>query len=223
MEVILTDEEVRVLGSLVEKSLTTPEYYPMSLNALKNACNQKSSREPVVVYDDSTVAAALEGLREKHLLWYVNSADSRVQKYKHRFPEAFDLGATEVAAMAVLMLRGPQTAGEIKGRTGRMHDFASLEEVERALDALAARTEAPLTAKLPRQPGRKEHRYAHCLSGLVVEPAEAQAPKPWEPETIARARSERERIATLEVEVAALRAELSEIRTLFESFRRQFE
>lgn len=223
MEVTLTDEEARVLGSLVEKSLTTPEYYPMSLNALKNACNQKSSREPVVEYDESIVAAALEGLRDKHLVWYVNSADSRVQKYKHRFPEAFDLAEADVAVLAVLMLRGPQTAGEIRGRTGRMHEFAAVEEVERVLEGLASRLETPLAAKLPRQPGRKEHRYAHLLTGLTVDLADAATSSAAEPEAIARARSERDRIAALESDVATLRAELAELRGLFNSFRKQFE
>jgi uncharacterized protein YceH (UPF0502 family) len=223
MEVTLTDEEVRVLGSLVEKSTTTPEYYPMSLNALKNACNQRSSREPVVEYDESIVAAALEGLRDKHLVWYVNSAESRVQKYKHRFPEAFDLGIGDVAVLAVLMLRGPQTAGEIRGRTGRMHEFETVEEVERVLEALAARPETPLATKLPRQPGRKEHRYAHLLSGVPADLTHASAPSSAEPEAIARARSERERIAALEAEVSALREEVAELRGRFDSFSKQFE
>ncbi len=130
MQELLTDEEARVLGSLVEKSLTTPEYYPLSLNALKNACNQKSSREPVVDYDDAQVARALEGLRDKHFVWFVDSADSRVQKYRHRLAEALDLTEAEMAVVDLLLLRGPQTPGELRGRSDRLHPFPTVEEVE---------------------------------------------------------------------------------------------
>lgn len=222
MDALLTDEEVRVLGSLVEKSLTTPEYYPLSLNALKLACNQKSSREPVVEYDDATVARALEGLRDKHLVWYVDQAEARVQKYRHRFAEALDLSPEEVAVLAVLLLRGPQTAGEIRGRTGRMAHFPTVESVEEVLEALSAREEAPLVARLARQPGRKEHRYAHALSGVPPEAAPGPAPA-TEPAPIAAARSERERIAALEARVDALADEVAALRETLESFRRQFE
>lgn len=224
MQLNLTPEEVRVLGALVEKSLTTPEYYPLSLNALKNACNQRSSREPVVDYDEPTVARALEGLRDGHLVWFVDSADSRVQKYRHRLPEALDLSPEEVAALAVLMLRGPQTAGEIRGRTGRMHDFASVGAVEDALAGLASREEAPLVVRLARQPGRKEHRYAQALSGLPEGTAveEEGAARP-EPAAILDARAERGRLTALETEVAGLRADVASLREELERFRRQFE
>ena len=222
MEALLTDEEVRVLGSLVEKSLTTPEYYPLSLNALKLACNQKSSREPVVEYDDAAVARALEGLRDKHLVWYVDQAEARVQKYRHRFAEAFDLSPEEVAVLAVLLLRGPQTAGEIRGRTGRMAHFATVEGVEEVLAGLAAREENPLAYRLARQAGRKEHRFAHALSGVPPETAPAPAAV-TEPAPIAAARSERERIAALEARVEALTDEVAALRETLDAFRRQFE
>lgn len=222
MDVILTEEETRILGSLVEKSLTTPEYYPLSLNALKNACNQKSSREPVVDYDEATVARGLDGLRDKHLVWYVDSADSRVQKYRHRLAEALDLSAEEVAVLAVLLLRGPQTAGEIRGRTGRMHEFAAVEQVEAVLEALAARQDSPLAVKLPRQPGRKEHRFSHTLSGVPESAAEAAAPAREAP-AFKEVRAERDRLAALEAEVAALKGEVAALREAFEAFRRQLE
>lgn len=223
MNPLLTDEEVRALGALVEKSLTTPEYYPLSLNALKNACNQKSSRDPVVEYGEDDVARALAGLRDKHLVWFVDAAGERVQKYRHRFPEAYDLAPEEAAVMAVLLLRGPQTPGEIRGRTGRLHEFASVEEVESALEALASREEEPLVVRLPRQPGRKEHRYAHTLCGVPDVPEESAAAVPREPEAVARARSDRDRLAALEEEVASLRAEVSTLREALERFRGQFE
>ncbi len=223
MDVILTEEEARTLGSLVEKSLTTPEYYPLSLNALKNACNQKSSREPVVDYDEATVARALEGLRDKHLVWYVDSADSRVQKYRHRLAEAFDLTPEDVAVLTVLLLRGAQTGGEIRGRTGRMHEFATVDQVEATLAGLAGREERPLAVKLARQPGRKEHRYAHTLCGVPEEPAsEAQAGRP-EAGPIREARADRERLIALEAEVASLKDEVASIREAFEAFKRQLE
>jgi uncharacterized protein YceH (UPF0502 family) len=223
VEALLTDEEVRVLGALVEKSLTTPEYYPLSLNALKLACNQKSSREPVVEYDDATVARALEGLRDKHLVWYVDQADARVQKYRHRFAEALDLSPEEVAVLAVLLLRGPQTAGEIRGRTGRMAHFPTGESVESVLAGLCGREESPPVVRLARQPGRKEHRYAHALSGLPAEASRASCDSTTEPAPIAAARSERERLAALEARVEALSDEVAALRETLDAFRRQFE
>src|SRR5262249_32921989 len=144
---ILTPAEVRVLGSLVEKEITTPEYYPLTLNALTNACNQLSNREPVVSFDEKTVARALESLREKKLAWMVTGV-GRVQKYEHRFAEAFHLAAQEIAVLCVLMLRGPQTVGEIRGRTGRLYEFKELDEVELTLQALMA-VQPPLVARLP--------------------------------------------------------------------------
>jgi len=207
MRVTLTDEEARVLGALVEKSVTTPEYYPLTLNALRAACNQKSSREPVVEYDEPTVARAIEGLKDKHLLWVVSEVGARVSKYRHRFAEAFDLAEADTAALCLLLLRGPQTAGEVRGRAERMHAFATPEEVERTFEALAALEEGPLVVRLPRQPGRKEHRWAHTLCGLPESQAEA-VPERVDA-AIASVRDDRARIAALEAEVVALREEVA--------------
>ena len=220
MDVILNAVEVRVLGSLIEKELTTPEYYPLTLNALVNACNQISNRDPVVAYDEKMVVRALESLREKQLAWMVTGAGSRVPKYEHRLVEQLKLAEQEIAVLCVLMLRGPQTVGEVRGRTGRLYEFADLREVEETLDGLAQRDE-PLVTKLPRQAGRKEARYAHLLSGqpVVEEEAEAQPPA-----SAPRARAgEPERVARLEAEVERLSGELAEMRKQFEEFRKQFE
>jgi uncharacterized protein len=220
--VTLTDEEARVLGSLVEKSVTTPEYYPLSLNALKNACNQKSSRDPVVEYDESAVARALEGLRDKHLVWFVDSADSRVQKYRHRFTEAWDLSEAEAAVLDLLLLRGPQTPGELRGRSERLHAFSDVEEVESALLTLSGR-DTPLVERLPRQPGRKEHRWAQTLCGGVEAAAELDPVTVREAPVFREIRSDRDRLAALEAEVASLRQELLDLREEVAQFRRQFE
>src|ERR1041385_7698082 len=166
MPINLSDTEVRVLGSLVEKQLTTPEYYPLTLNALVAACNQKSNRDPVVSFGEGTVTGALESLRDKNLVYVFYGSNSRVVKYKHMFPNVFELDPQETAVMDVLMLRGPQTVGEIRGRTDRLFDFSGLGEVQETLDKLAHRDE-PLIVKLERQTGQKDARYAHLLSGEV--------------------------------------------------------
>src|SRR5437867_2420912 len=158
MPLILSEAEVRVLGSLVEKQLTTPEYYPLTLNSLIAACNQKSNRDPVVSYDEKSVSDAVESLREKNLVYVFYGSGSRVVKYKHMLPNVFELEPAEVAVTAVLMLRGPQTLGELRERTGRMHEFSGLGDVQEVLDKLARRDE-PLVAKLERQPGQKDARY----------------------------------------------------------------
>ena len=220
METLLNEVEVRVVGSLVEKQVTTPDYYPLTLNALVHACNQISNRDPVVQYDERQVAEAVDSLRLKNLVYIFYGAESRVPKYKHMMREVYQLSAPELAALCVLMLRGPQTVGEVRGRTGRLHEFADLREVEETLEGLAQRDE-PLVAKLPRQAGRKEARYAHLLSGqpAVEEEAEAQ-PASASP----RSRSgEAERVARLEAEVERLSGELAEMRKQFEEFRKQFE
>ena len=219
MDQILTQVEVRVLGSLIEKEITTPEYYPLTLNALVNACNQLSNRDPVVSFDERTVARALESLREKKLAWMVTGI-GRVPKYEHRFAEALQLAEQELAVLCVLMLRGPQTVGEIRGRTGRLYEFKELEEVELTLQALLS-AEPALVVKLPRQPGTKESRYAHLLAGEVhVE--EREAPARLEPATL-EVRQENERIAKLEEELAQVRGELSELKQQFLEFKKQFE
>lgn len=219
MDQILTQVEVRVLGSLIEKEITTPEYYPLTLNALVNACNQISNRDPVVSFDERTVARALESLREKKLTWMVTGI-GRVPKYEHRFSEALKLAEQELAVLCVLMLRGPQTVGEIRGRTGRLYEFKELEEVELTLQALMS-AEQPLAVKLPRQPGTKESRYAHLLAGDVQVEEREVAPR-LEPATL-EVRQENERIAKLEGELAQVHAELSELKQQFVDFKRQFE
>ena len=200
MDYSLNDAEVRVLGALIEKELTTPDYYPLSLNALVAACNQTSNRNPVTHFDETTVATAADSLRERNLLHRVERGDSRVAKYRHVLYEALDLRRPAIAALTVLMLRGPQTVGEIRTRSGRLYDFSSLEEVEATLTSLAGRA-TPLVICLPRQPGRKEARYAHLLSGEV---------KITEPEP------EVDRISKLE-------KELDDLRKQFEEFRSRFE
>jgi uncharacterized protein YceH (UPF0502 family) len=198
--------EARVLGSLLEKEIATPDYYPLSLNALVNACNQKSNREPVVSYDEDTVETALEGLRGKGLALRTIGGDSRVPKHSQRFTEKFNLGRREAAVLCVLMLRGPQTVGELRGRSERLYQFDGLEAVESTLNRLA---EMEFVKKLPRQTGYKEQRWAQLLAG-DVEVAEEAAP------TVERGSSDRERIAALE-------RELAELKRAFEEFRRNFE
>ncbi len=211
---ILTPLEVRVLGSLVEKAVTTPDYYPLTLNALTNACNQSNNRDPVVEFGEQEVLRGLDSLREKKLAFLFEGADSRVAKFGHRLVEALELAPPELAVMCVLLLRGPQTIGEVRGRTGRMHAFESLAETEGVLDALGARA-FPLVVKLARESGRKEQRYAHLLSGTPT------APNPGaEPATQGIAPAN-ERISALEAEAAALRAEVAELRREFAEFRKQ--
>jgi uncharacterized protein len=199
--------EARVLGALLEKEITTPDYYPLSTNALVNACNQKSNREPVVSYDEDTVEEALHNLRAKGLATRV-SGDSRVAKHEQRFTEKFNLGRREAALLCVLMLRGPQTVGELRGRSERLYQFDDLEAVEATLVRLA---EMEYVKKLPRRAGFKEQRWAQLLAGDVEEAGEEAAASPVE-----RGPGDRDRIEKLEADFAALRQE-------FEDFRRRFE
>lgn len=216
MQLILNETEVRVLASLVEKQLTTPEYYPMTLNALIAACNQKSNRDPVVSYDEATVSAALESLREKNLVYVFYGSNSRVVKFKHMLPNVFELDPAEVAVIDVLMLRGPQTVGEIRGRTDRLFEFTSLPEVQETLDRLARRDD-PLLVKLERQVGQKDARYAHLLSGeidIATLPATRER-------TVSGGQNER--IEKLESEIEVLKSEVAAIRSELAEFRKQFE
>jgi uncharacterized protein YceH (UPF0502 family) len=209
MDLLLHPIEVRVLGSLLEKEITTPEYYPLSLNALINACNQKSNREPTVNFDQETVEHALQTLRDKGLLLSITGAGSRVPKYGHRISEKLNLGRRELAIVCELMLRGPQTLGELRTRADRMHPFEDLAQVESVIEHLPE-----LITKLPRRPGEKEARYAHLLSGVPAIPEnEPEVPQPM--------RSDR--VANLEAEVAELRRELESLREQFAGFRKQFE
>jgi uncharacterized protein len=217
----LNAAEIRVLGSLVEKAVATPDYYPLSLGALTNACNQLTNREPVISFDEADVVRALDGLRAKNLATLFHGADSRVAKYKHAFTDLFLLTPAEVAVLCVLMLRGPQTVGELRTRTERLHPFDDLAEVEQTLQALSARVPQPLVAKLPRQPGTKESRYAQLFSGPMETVAPARVLPP-EPATLA-VRAENERLEKLETEIAALREKFAELQREFAEFRKQFE
>jgi len=218
MELTLTQNEVRVLGALIEKDITTPEYYPLSLNALVNACNQKSNREPVMQLDENAVRDALSGLQEQGLAGPAGGADSRVTKYEHRTQEVFNFTRAEIAVMCVLLLRGAQTPGELRGRTERMHRFETLEDVQSALHKLIER-QPPLVKMLPRQPGTKESRYGHLLAGDVV----ADLPQGLVSATEDRQSGGSDRVARLEEEVAGLRREMAELKEQWERFRRQFE
>lgn len=204
MNLLLNEVEVRVLGALIEKDITTPDYYPLSLNALSNACNQKSNRDPAMNLDDEAVRLALRNLSEKGLAGHVSSADSRVTKYEHRIQEVFNFTRPETAVLCVLLLRGPQTPGELRGRTERMHRFEHLDEVQSALQKLMER-QPPLVKVLPRLPGTKESRYAHLLAGDV---------EGWEPPPESRVvvSGDAERMARLEQEVAELKKELAELK-----------
>jgi uncharacterized protein YceH (UPF0502 family) len=209
--------ETRVLGALIEKEITTPEYYPLTLNALVNACNQRSNREPVVSYDEDTVSGALESLRRKGLASVLTGAGIRVPKHSHRFSEKLNLGRRELAILCELMLRGRQTAGELRDRAGRMHGFADLEEVESVLARLIDGEPEPLVVRLPKQPGTKEPRYAHLLSGEIdVGQETVAAPPP-------KASPSEDRISALESEVGRLAEEVRSLREELMEFRKQFE
>jgi len=201
--------EVRVLGALLEKEITTPEYYPLSLNALVNACNQKSNRDPVVNFEEDTVEQALQTLRDKGLLLSVSGAGSRVMKYGHRISEKLNLGRRELAILCELMLRGPQTLGELRNRAERMHKFDDVEQVESVIERMPE-----LITKLPRRTGEKESRYAHLLSGAPSiseeEPAELVSARP-------------DRVGALEAQIVEMRRELDQLKEQFAGFRKQFE
>ncbi len=215
----LTAAEARVLGALIEKEVTTPEYYPLSLNALINACNQKSNREPVMDLDEEAVRQALHGLEDKGLAGRARSADGRVSKYEHWLGEAFNFSRAETALICVLLLRGPQTPGELRGRTERMHRFEEIADVLAAVQKLMER-DPPLVSLLPRQPGTKESRYAHLLSGNVETVVAATAVShpgsgPTDPGRPPDAGQE-ERIAQLEAAVVELRQKFAELKRKFE-------
>lgn len=210
MDPFLSAIEARVLGALVEKQLSTPEYYPLTLNALTLACNQKNNRHPVTAYTENEVAQAVESLREKNLAYVFYGSTSRVPKYKHVMPEVLHLNPAETALICVLLLRGPQTPGELRGNAARLHEFAGLDEVEQTLTGLISREPDPLVARLPRQAGQKEVRFGHLLSGEIrVEALSEAAPS-----------SPRQ---TLEQRVDALAAEVETLKAQFEEFKKQFE
>jgi uncharacterized protein YceH (UPF0502 family) len=218
MAIVLTDVEARVLGALVEKDITTPDYYPLSLNALVNACNQKNNRDPVMNLDENQVREALSGLEAMGLAGPASSADSRVTKYEHHLQDVFNFSRGETAVICVLLLRGPQTLGELRSRTERLHRFEDLEAVQAALQHLMRR-EPPLAVMLPRQPGTKESRYAHLLSGEITVAAPASRGVP----VAAAERGDQDRILRLEEQLATLEREVSDLKQTVEALRTRFE
>jgi uncharacterized protein YceH (UPF0502 family) len=218
VNIVLNEVECRVLGSLLEKEITTPEYYPLSLNALLNACNQKSNREPIMNLDEAAVREALHSLEGQSLVRSVSPADSRVAKYEHRLQAAYNFYRHETAILCLLLLRGPQTPGELRGRSERMHSFEDLNAVQSSLQHLMKR-EPPLVKALSRQPGTKETRYVHLLSGDVER---WESPSVVQPNTDVASLDE-EKIKKLEEEMVTLRNEITELKRQFASFRKQFE
>jgi uncharacterized protein len=214
-ETSLNDVDVRVLGALIEKEMTTPDYYPLSLNALTHACNQSSNREPVVSYDEDTVTAAITRLRHQSLVRGIQRADSRVTKYQHLAAETMSVSAQELAVLCVLMLRGPQTLAEIRTRSARLLESVGPSDVEATLNSLIERHPAPLAARLSRQPGQKEGRYAHMLSGEVTFDVPDAAP--------AASPGNTNRMTVIEETLAELRNEIADLRAQLDSFRKQFE
>jgi uncharacterized protein YceH (UPF0502 family) len=218
VNIVLNEVECRVLGALVEKEITTPEYYPLSLNALVNACNQKSNRDPIMNLDESAVREALRSLDEQSLVRSVSGVESRVTKYEHRLQEAFNFYRHEIAILCVLLLRGPQTPGELRSRAERMHPFDDLGAVQSSLQHLMKR-EPPLVKALPRQPRTKEVRYVHLLCGDV----EGREPKSEGEPGAAATSFDGERIRMVEEELAVLRNEIADLKQQFAIFRKQFE
>ena len=212
----LTATEARVLGCLIEKDITTPDNYPLSLNSLINACNQKSNRDPVMSLDESAVLSALDGLHAKNLAGTASGADSRVTKYEHRAYDTLKLGRREIAIICELLIRGPQTPGELRGRAERMYKFEDLSDVTTTLHRLAE-WDPPLVVMLPRQAGMKESRYAHLMSGPV------EAAVPFEAHQANRSSDPRDRIGELEKQLAEMRSEIDSLQRQFAEFKRSFE
>ena len=224
MEIKLDPVETRVLGVLAEKQITTPEYYPLSLNAATNACNQKSNREPVLELSEDEVQRSLDSLRRKELVWQIETSGSRVAKYQHRMAEKWHLERQEIAVLSELFLRGPQTPGELRSRAGRMHPFSELAEVEKVLDYLASREDGPFVVKLERQPGRREARYAHTFSETESFETDSSGRKLYlrkretieesirQREGVQTGSEDRERITLLEDRVSALEEAFESLR-----------
>ena len=223
---ILSEVETRVLGSLMEKELTTPDYYPLSLNALVNACNQKSNRDPAMNLNEDAVRQALRSLEKEGLAGPADGMDNRVTKFEHRLQEAFNFDRREIAILCELLLRGPQTPGELRSRAERMYRFDDLGQVQSTLQRLAQR-EPPVVKMLPRQPGTKEARYAHLLSGDVQIDVQIrvqmQAPEGAAERAVTHSSSDGERIARLENELSTLQSEVASLKQQLAAFRKQFE
>lgn len=218
MDILLSPVEVRILGALIEKDITTPQYYPLSLNSLTNACNQKSNRDPVMNLDEKTVVRVLEELRYKKLIWQVTTAGGRVSKYKHNISTIDEFSLQEISILCELFLRGPQTLGELRTHTARLSKFDSLEEVEAVLQKLMENEKGPFVQKLPREIGRKENRYAHLFCGEM----EVDLSPPLERAAI-EVQAENKRIEVLEQEMALLKEELNALKEQFYLFKKQFE
>jgi len=220
MDIMLSPIEVRILGSLIEKEITTPDYYPISLNALTNACNQKSNRNPAMSIDEKTVVRKLEGLISKKLVWRVDAALSRVEKYKHNISSIKDFTQQETGLLCELFLRGPQTLGELRTHTARICKFDNLEEVEEVLKTLIDDAEeGPFIQKLPREAGRRERRYAHLLSGEI----EVDKLQTSRDTAVIEVQAENKRIEALEQEISLLKEELNNLKEQFYLFKKEFE
>ena len=221
MDFVLTPIEARIIGALIEKEASTPDYYPLTLNALAAACNQKSNRDPVMSLDEKDLARSLEELSYgKGLAGQVTVTGSRVPKYRHNLLNKLSLSPPEKAVLCVLLLRGPQTMGKLRSRTARLHRFAALAEVEAALRELIEWEGSPLVAELPPSPGQREHRFAHLLCGPVEVDESASAP-PADP-AVLEVRAENERLSALEADVAALREQVESLKTELAAFKEQF-
>jgi uncharacterized protein len=215
MHPVLNEFELRVVGSLIEKQIATPAYYPMTLNALTNACNQKNHRDPVVSYDEATVERAIDGLRAKNMAYVFHGSEARVPKFAQQFSKYFELNMGEIAVLCVLILRGPQTPGELRSRTAHLHHFEQLSEIENTLESLMSR-EQPLVARLTRQPGARESRYAHLIGGELVAEYHSEI-------TVNQRQPERDRIEKLEAEVSLLRQEIEQLKSQLQEFKKLFE
>ncbi len=215
MEAMLNEIEARIVGCLIEKEATTPDYYPLTLNALVSACNQKSNRLPVVEYDEQTVSRTLDGLRDKNIVYVFYGSSSRVPKYKHILPKLLEIDLHESAIMCVLMLRGFQTVGELRERTSRIYEFTSLDEVHQTLDELMKR-ETPLVIELPKQAGQKERRFAHLLCGEI-------STEMMESAQVTPTQAKHDQIAKLEAEIEELKTNFAAFRSEFEEFKKQFD
>jgi len=218
MTPLLSEVEARILGALIEKEIATPDYYPLSMNALLNACNQKSNRDPVTELDEEAVRQALHRLDDKGLAGAVRGSDSRVTKYEHRFSEAYNFGRREVAILCVLLLRGPQTPGELRGRTERLYTFDELADVQSTLQKLIER-DPPLVKVLPRQPGTKESRYLHLFCGDTYIPASADSTpssRPDTPEANSRLQDLEEQLADLRQQITSLRQRIEALEPTIE-------
>ncbi len=220
MSTTLTENEVRILGVLIEKQITTPEYYPLTLNSLIAACNQKNNRNPVMSLSEGEVERALDSLREKNLAYVFHGSTSRVPKYKHVAPEILQLNPAELAVTCVLMLSGPQTVGEIRTRGSRLYDFKGMEEVDETLHTLSTRESDPLVVKLPRQQGQKDARFVHLLAGP---PDVEESTESVQPVRAVRREHEADRLTKLEEQVQTLTQQIEGLTAQFEEFKKQFE